>query len=158
SIVNPGADRIKGTADDVLLPSRFNVPPQFIPAGARLTPPESYGFVSGIMPTAQSRGIGTLPGGIPIYKNGQLVGGIGVVFPGATGFATAENSGLSFTFTPALPDRSLEAEYIAYAAVGGSRGAGLSIGTLGGVPPLPGFDLPFGRIDLVGVTLDIFGP
>ena len=23
---------------------------------------------------------------------------------------------------------------------------------------MPGFDLPFGRIDLVGITLDIFGP
>jgi uncharacterized protein GlcG (DUF336 family) len=27
-----------------------------------------------------------------------------------------------------------------------------------GVPALPGFDLPFGRIDLAGITLDIFGP
>src|SRR5262249_32814480 len=56
------------------------------------------------------------------------------------------------------PDRSLEAEYIAFAAAGGSLGAGAPIGALGGVGPLPGFDLPFGRIDLVGVTLDIYGP
>ncbi len=26
------------------------------------------------------------------------------------------------------------------------------------MPALPGFDLPFGRIDLVGITLDIYGP
>src|SRR5262249_20076080 len=74
------------------------------------------------------------------------------------GFASEENSSLSVTFDPSKRDRSEEAEYIAFAAVGGSSAAGFSIGTLGGVPPLPDFDLPFGRIDLVGITLDIFGP
>jgi len=34
----------------------------------------------------QSRGIGTLPGGIPLYFRGALVGGIGVFFPGADRF------------------------------------------------------------------------
>jgi uncharacterized protein GlcG (DUF336 family) len=162
SIVHPGPDRIKGTADDAPLPNRFNVAEEFIPGSIpleqRLTPPESYGFASGRMPEAQSRGIGTLPGGIPLFKQGIVVGGIGVFFPGATGFATEENSSLSTTFNPAKPDRSLEAEYIAFAAAGGSSGAGAPIGALAGVGALPGFDLPFGRIDLVGITVDIYGP
>src|SRR5207253_2548447 len=84
SIVHPGPDHIKGTADDIVLRSRFDADQAFIPPGVSLVPPESYGFVSGLMPNAQSRGIATLPGGIPVYKNGQLVGGIGVFFPGAT--------------------------------------------------------------------------
>ena len=96
SIVSPGPDHIRGTADDIVLPSRFNVDPAFIPPGKNLPPPESYGFLSGLLPSAQSRGIGTLPGGIPLYQERkQLVGGIGVFFPGTTGFATEENSDLN---------------------------------------------------------------
>lgn len=170
---HPGNDRIKGTADDVPLPNRFNVPDAFIPAqilasGTQLAPPDSYGFASGIVSVlgAQSRGIATLPGGIPIYKQGVLVGGIGVFFPGETGFATEENSALNDPgfYDPTKRDRSMEAEYIAYAAVGGSRGrlgdiVGIPVGTLGGIPPCPGITpLPVGRIDLVGITLDLFGP
>jgi uncharacterized protein GlcG (DUF336 family) len=158
SIIHPGADHIKGTADDITLPGRFNVAPAFVPQGKQLTPPESYGFLSGIFPSAQARGIGTLPGGIPIYKNGAMVGGIGVFFPGRTGLASEENSRLSVTFDPNRPDRSLEAEFIATAAVGGSSGAGARVGALGGVEPPAGFDIPFGRIDLVGITLDVIGP
>jgi uncharacterized protein GlcG (DUF336 family) len=160
--INPGPDGILGTPDDIVLPNRFNVPNAFVPADVRavggLAPPNSYGFVSGLMPTAQSRGIGTLPGGVPIVEEGAVVGGIGVFFPGRTGFASEENSSLSSNYNPFQPDLSLEAEYIAFAAVGGSSGAGLSIGPLGGVAPLPGFDLPFGRIDLQGITLPLFGP
>jgi uncharacterized protein GlcG (DUF336 family) len=115
--------------------------------------------VTGIDPTAQSRGIGTLPGGIPLFENGTLVGGIGVFFPGTTGFATEENSKLNDAgfFDPTKPDRSEEAEFMAFAAAGGSPAAGVPIGSINGVPALPGFALPFGRIDLVGVTLDLFG-
>ena len=47
---------------------------------------------------------------------------------------------------------------MAFAAAGGSTAAGFPVGALGGVPPLPGFDIPFGRIDLVGITLDVIGP
>jgi uncharacterized protein GlcG (DUF336 family) len=169
SIVHPGPDRIKGTGDDVMLPARFNVDPAFVPAGAELTPPESYGFISGIFPDAQARGIATLPGGIPIYKRTETggldqVGGIGVFFPGRTGFATEENSALNVNFDPSRPDRSFEAEYIAFAALGGVVGPTLGnfpVGTLGGVPQCPGISLPSippNRIDLVGITLDIFGP
>ena len=78
SICHPGANRIRegcapGT-DDILLPNRFNIDPRFIPSGQEIDPPESYGFVSGLLSTAQSRGIATLPGGIPIYKD--LAGGV----------------------------------------------------------------------------------
>jgi uncharacterized protein GlcG (DUF336 family) len=159
----PGPDGIKGTADDVRLDQRFNIDPAFVPAGQSLVPPDSYGFLSGLLTGAQSRGVATLPGGIPIFKNGQVVGGIGVFFPGKTGYATEENSSLSTTYNPALPDRSLEAEWMAFAALGGTRVAVgtanlFPVGDLGGVALPAGFGLPAGRIDLVGIQLDVFGP
>lgn len=167
SLVHAGADGIKGTPDDLALASRFNVSPAYIPSGQELAVPESYGVQSDRLPTAQSRGIATLPGGIPLYKKdsrGQfvLVGGIGVFFPGPDGFATFEQG-----FVPGVGqtelDRTnapkvLEAEWIAFAAAGGSAIAGASVGALGGVPPVAGYDLPAGRIDLVGITLEVFGP
>ena len=154
--------------DTSLTPSglRFNIDPAFVPAGQTpLVAPNSYGLISGLEPTAKPRGIGTLPGGVPIYVNNQVVGGIGVFFPGATGYADEENSSLSSNYTPAKPDRSLEAEYIAYAAVGGLPQFGKGVGTIAGIPPvadvtLAPTNLPPGqalRIDLVGITLDIFG-
>ena len=154
---HPGNDRIKGTADDVRLAERFNIDPAFVPAGQALSPPDSFGFESGLLPGAQSRGIATLPGGVPIFKNGRVVGGVGVFFPGDTGFASEENSALDSGHNPNLPDRSLEAEWAAFAAVGG-YGSVSPVGDLGGVPLPAGFGLPFGRIDLVGITLDIVGP
>jgi uncharacterized protein GlcG (DUF336 family) len=150
SIIHPGPDGVKGSVNDIQLPNRFNVPDAFIPASIpfneRLQPPESYGFLSGIDPTAQARGIGTLPGGLPIYGKdasgmSHVVGGIGVFFPGATGFASAENSSLSTTFNPALRDRSLEAEFMAFMAVGGTIPANINL-----------------PLTLVGITLDTIGP
>ena len=151
--------------DGVTLAERFNADPAFVPAGQNLPSPNSYGYVSGLEPNAQPRGIGTLPGGVPIYEHVdpndpnsplELVGGIGVFFPGTTGYATEENSSLS-----------LQAEAIALAAVGGSStlsSPDLPAGSfyfankpLGGVT-VPQFDLPSGQINLVGITLDIFGP
>lgn len=170
SLIHPGADRIKGTADDYDLTQvnaaigrplgggRFNIDNRFVPAGRDLTAPESFGATSGLRPNAASRGIATLPGGIPLYKNGKLVGGIGVFFPGSTGYASEENSALSALHDPTLPDRSFESEFIAFVAAGGSSAAGFGFAQVDGAPALPGFDLPFGRIDLVGITLDIFGP
>jgi uncharacterized protein GlcG (DUF336 family) len=150
---------------------RFNVPDQFIPLGQGLPEPDSYGVVSGTMPGARPRGIGTLPGGIPIYKDGSVVGGIGVFFPGTTGYADAENSALSANYDPTKPDRSLEAELIAFTAVGGSPNASSPShpagtfdfrGAIGNAPALPaGFGIFLkgsGEINLVGITLDIFGP
>jgi len=148
--------------------TRFNVPESDIPKGGNLVAPESYGQVTGILPTAQARGIATLPGGVPLYKNepdGEkpaLVGGIGVFFPGTTGFATAENSKLntSLVRNPHKLDLSAVAEYMAFAAAGGSPQAGFSLlGPIGNAPALTGFfGEPFGRIDLAGITLNLFGP
>jgi uncharacterized protein GlcG (DUF336 family) len=183
SIENPGPDRIKGTADDIILPSRFNVDPAFIPAGVVLSAPESYGYVTGLLDNpaiqlatssggtqaanpAQARGIATLPGGIPIIAinktNGRtqpvVLGGIGVFFPGKTGYATEENSNLNGAgfYDPSKPDRALEAEFIAFKAVGGSKSAGVPFGPAP-FGTIPGYTLPFGRIDLVGITLDLVG-
>ena len=86
--------------------------------------------------------MGTLPGGIPLYKNGILVGGIGVFFPGPNGYATYEQG-----FVPNIGQTSLqrtnaplelEAEWIAFAAAGGSSGAHASVGALSGIPPVSG--------------------
>jgi uncharacterized protein GlcG (DUF336 family) len=166
SFLHPGADRVKGTADDIPLINRFNINSMFIPPGQAIQAPLSYGET--ILTAAQqrnpafnhfqSRGIATLPGGIPLYEYGTLVGGIGVFFPGTTGFATEENSSLSQLFDPAKPDRTLEAEFMGLAAEGGSSQLGIVVGTLGNVPALPGFDFPAPRIDLVGITLDVVGP
>ena len=159
---------IESTNRDSISPvtgTRFNVPSQYIPAGGNLVAPESYGQVTGILPTAQSRGIATLPGGVPLYKkqpNGKfaVVGGIGVFFPGTTGYATEENSKLN---TPLLHDKHKpisrrSAEYMAFVAAGGSSQAGVPFnGSINGAPALPNFTEPFGRIDLAGITLNIFG-
>ncbi|MFO0870092.1 MAG: hypothetical protein U0935_14270 [Pirellulales bacterium] len=180
SLLLPGADGVKGI-DDIELTERFNIDPAYLAPGAALYAPESYGYESQRLPYAQARGLATLPGGIPIYKvvEGQtlptMVGGIGVFFPGPDGYATYEQGFVHADLRPGhVPQtndqrlnapRVLEAEWIAYAAVGGirffnptSRYGDGSVGTLAGVPPLPNFGLPFGRIDLVGITLEIFGP
>ena len=97
---------------------------------------------------------------MPLYKNGVEVGGIGVFFPGTTGYATEENSKLNtpLLVQPAKPDLSEVAEYMAFVAAGGSKAAGVPLnGPINGAPALPGFTLPFGRIDLAGITLDMFG-
>ncbi len=184
SLLHPGLDGRRGTADDILLDYRFNIDPNNVPAGQEIEPPESYGGQSGLMPTAQSRGIGTLPGGIPLYKNGCHVGGIGVFFPGTDGFASHEQGftsdvtseffhagagplGASGSTADALgaeyfrtnSDRVLEAEWIAFAAAGGSPDAGVAVGDLPGAPlPVGIVGLPFGRLDLVGIRLEVFGP
>lgn len=170
SLVHPGEDTIKGTDDDALLPQRFNIDPEHLADDVNLPAPESYGFQSGRMVFAQARGIATLPGGIPLYKDGMLVGGIGVFFPGPDGYATHEQG---FTALPLNPSESavfeaervrtnaaqvLESEWIAFAAMGGSSAAGASVGSLDGIDPLDGFDLPFGRLDLGGITLEVVGP
>ncbi len=163
SYLNPGLDHVKGTADDLALTTRFNAP---FAAGKNISAPLSYGealLTAGQQQDPnfdhyQSRGIATLPGGVPLYEYGTLVGGIGVFFPGRTGFATEENSSLSQLYNPNKPDRTLEAEFMGLAAEGGSSQLNLRVGSLGGVAPLPGFDFPAPRIDLVAITLDVIGP
>lgn len=163
SLNHPNREGIKTNNPALQLPSRFNVPLQYIPPGKNMSPPESYGYVSGLYPLAQARGIATLPGGVPLFRRvgNQFfeIGGIGVFFPGTTGYATEENSKLNDggLYNPAKRDRSMEAEFMAFAAAGGSKQAGVPVGALGGVPTPSGLDIPFGRIDLVGLTLDTFG-
>ena len=180
-LVNPGPSGILNTpgdaalgandgaynpGDNVGLPNAYDIDPADIPAGTVFTTNLSY-YDTLLSPADQSnpnvaqvasRGIGTLPGGIPIYEDGILVGGIGVFFPGTTGFASAENSSLSAGYNPKLPDLSLEAEYIALAAVGGSSAAGFPVGKINGVAPLQGVTLPSPNISLGGITLNTVGP
>ena len=52
---------IESTNRDSISPTtgtRFNVPSKYIPAGGNLVAPESYGQVTGILPTAQCAGLG----------------------------------------------------------------------------------------------------
>ena len=189
SIVHAGLDSIRETTDpkvvtdpanavisgdDILLPGRFNA--TFIP-GQEIDAPESYGFVSGRMVNAQSRGIATLPGGIPLYDGADVVGGIGVFFPGTVdpdgagpgrigdatfeqGFVAGKNqTEAQRTNAPKV----LEAEWIAFAAAGGSSNAGAKVGAITDangvvVPAVSRLSYPFGRIDLVGITLQLIGP
>ena len=187
SIVHPGMNSIHETTDptltvisgdDILLTGRFNATYE---PGKDLEAPESYGFTSARLMTAQSRGIATLPGGIPLYRGLDVVGGIGVFFPGtvdADGAAGPQQLGdatFEQGFVPGIKQseaqrtnapKVLEAEYIALAAAGGAKFGGLSakdqIGAItdadGNVLAAVPFVLPFGRIDLVGITLQIIGP
>ncbi len=177
-VLGAGADNLLGTADD----TAYNVAaPNLAVAAAAVPSSPSYGVVTGLDATAQSRGIATLPGGIPLYKTDPatklpfLVGGIGVFFPGPNGYATyeqrfqpvgnpanevkAENSRLN-------SDLTLEAEWMAFAAAGGTTVAApqlksllFPVGSLGpNAAPVPGYGLPLGNLNLVGVTLDVYGP
>jgi uncharacterized protein GlcG (DUF336 family) len=149
--------------DTITSPGRFNVAE---PAG--LNAPISYGEASGVLPSTQPRGIGTLPGGVPIYEQvggvSYCIGGIGVFFPGPNGYASYEQNNLPGTGqTQAQRENSQldqEAEWMAFAAVGGSAGAGLSVGAINGAAALPAsFNIPFspGGISLAGITVDDFG-
>jgi hypothetical protein len=153
SIFAVGLDNIRGAnngaaaGDDIRLMERFNVNPAFIPdriktpgatndpfgRATRLTTMTSYGEASGTLPHATPRGLGTAPGGIPMYKVNPATGGlvqvgaIGVFYPGTTGFATEENSDLNSNFDPNRPDRALESEFVAFVALGGSSSANLRV-------------------------------
>jgi uncharacterized protein GlcG (DUF336 family) len=190
SKLHAGIDNRKGTTDDITLNHRFNADPTFIPSGGlefMQLWPESYGFQAGTAVESQSRGIGTLPGGVPLYKRVtqrdgspstttpgiNLVGGIGVFFPGPDGYATYEQGFVHANFRGGVPqseyernnaDRALEAEFIALATAANGTMVGRSafVRDLSeferGAPRLTNFVLPTGRIDLVGITLEIYGP
>lgn len=168
SLIHPGDNAIRenGGGDDVPLAMRFGADfdtNQDVPA------PESYGFVSGSAPTEQSRGIATLPGGVGLYQTDpssvskiRLVGGIGVFFPGPNGMATFEQDFQTADQRKAAHKKAQttnerlnaplvqQAEYMAVAAAGG-------VGTIAGIPLPANYVLPTGRIDLAGITLEIYG-
>ena len=169
SLIHAGVNGIRenGAGDDIVLSSRFDA--DFIP-GQEILTPESWGFASGLAPTQQSRGVATLPGGIPLFADSNmdgfgdtLVGGIGVFFPGPDGFATHEQgfvAGIGQTeYERTNAPLALEAEYIAFVAAGGSQGAAAAeCDPPAAVFPGSRFDLPFGNITLVGIELEIVGP
>ncbi len=192
SSTHPGFDGIKGFGgDDVSLSRRFNVNPAFVATAAtdymKLFP-ESYGTQSGILGRAQSRGIATLPGGIPLYRQiknaaGQvmrvdLIGGVGVFFPGPNGFAsyeqgfehsavrTANNLAPQSETDRLNASRVLEAEFIAFFTAGGTTFGPnatpvenlIPAPLKASIPDVPDIRGISGRIDLVGITLEIFGP
>jgi uncharacterized protein GlcG (DUF336 family) len=151
------------SANGIPLTYAYNINPAYTSPNNMLYALQSYGAVTNTLPSAQDRGIATLPGGIPIVQNGKAIGGIGVFFPGTTGFATAENSVLSSGYNPNEPDYSQIAEWMAFAAVGGfSQAIGNApvtpIGLNYGVAPnLPGFGLTDGTITLMGIMLPLVG-
>ena len=101
----------------------------------RFLPPYAYGVQSGLSTGDIDRGIGTLPGGMGIFKKDPtlnnrpvLVGGIGVFFPGELGYSDSEQA-----FNPNIKQSTLqrensqlalEAEWMAFAAIGGSSAVG----------------------------------
>jgi uncharacterized protein GlcG (DUF336 family) len=196
SSIHPGPDGIKGFGgDDITLSNRFNVNPAFVANKAQEYMklfPESYGLQSGMFTTAQSRGIATLPGGVPLYRQVDidptdkvklfpvLVGGVGVFFPGKDGYATFEQGFQNESTRGSLgrqkeierlnAPKVLEAEFIAYFTAGGTtlgpnRTPVINEPNLpvdpsinGKAEIVPGIRGISGRIDLVGITLEIFGP
>jgi uncharacterized protein GlcG (DUF336 family) len=190
SSIHPGPDGIKGFGgDDITLSNRFNVNPAFVANKAQdymKLFPESYGLQSGMFTTAQSRGIATLPGGVPLYRQVDidptdkvklfpvLVGGVGVFFPGDDGYATFEqgfehqdvrakrNLKPQMEIERLNAPKVLEAEFIAYFTAGGTslgpNNRPITTAVNGDAPRVPGIEGISGRIDLVGITLEIFGP
>ena len=130
-------------------------------AGAALPNTEAFAQVTGFDPAAQSRGIATLPGGIPLFKNGVLVGGIGVFFPGSHGYATYEqnfhpvanpndpNAEFQAEYNRTNAPLVLEAEWMAFAATGGINGA----------VPIPPLFRPFAATKVRALAIyDVFFP
>ncbi len=163
--------------DSTIIPGRdrFNIDPANVPAGQTLVTPISYGTDAGILGDSQNRGIATLPGGLPIFRDTNadgdpdtLIGGIGVFFPGPDGYATHEQGFVAgagqTTLQRTNSNRELEAEFIALAALGGSREASVGcftntvVGTLNGIAPVSDINLPFGFLTLNGVGLEVVGP
>ena len=175
SIRPPGADAASGARPTTSpLPEPLQHPdrvhPDDIPADRQpLAPPDSYGFVSGLAPDGPGPRHRHPAGRHPdLHKKRRQASSAASASssPARPGTPTEENSSLNdANYDPTKPDRSLEAEYIAFAAVGGttSRIHGRRAKSPGRHPRRRrpagrARSPPFGRIDLVGITLDIFGP
>jgi uncharacterized protein GlcG (DUF336 family) len=167
-LTGPGADMVFGTADDDV----YGIPAAQRYQTKQIPIPYSYAQQINAVANASdsnNRGIATLPGGIPLYKTQDgktaLVGGIGVFYPGSDGFSDYEQGFSSSTLNKTAIQRensklALDAEWVAFAATGGSSGVNARVGTLAGIPPVKGFDLPLSsnvRIFLAGISLDQVG-
>ena len=159
----PAPTASRAPADDIPLPQPVQHRPGVRPGRARsCSPPESYGFASG--PAARRPSRAASPrcrAASRSTRTAQLVGGIGVFFPGTTGFATEENSALEHDVRP---DASPTARWRPSSSPSPPSAAA----------PAAGFPVGDARrrrrrcrastcrcraaIDLVGITLDIFGP
>ncbi len=136
--------------------------PELHSAGAGDQRAESYGFVTGILPSRPVARESPRCRGHPSLQERNPGRWDRRVLSRANRVRHRENSSLNDAgfFDPTKPDRSLEAEYAAFVAAGGSKPAGVSfnnarINNKLGLPTFPAgsnFDLPFGRIDLVGIT------
>lgn len=168
AIEHTNRDRFDHTRAGGRKKNRFNAP--FDSNAKRIFAPKSYGQVTGIAKKQKPRGIGTLPGGVPIYADTNmdgvgdtLVGGVGVFFPGPDGFATHEQG-----FVPGIGQtekertnapKVLEAELMAAIAAGGSV-----LGAAASKRPVLAqtgdrFDIPFSEgLTLVGINLEVIGP
>jgi uncharacterized protein GlcG (DUF336 family) len=147
---------------------------------ALMDAPESFGVISGLLPNASARGIATLPGGVPLFRDSDgdgvgdtLLGGVGTFFPGPSGFATYEQTfdpatGLLTPLEDQLTERErlnaplvLESELISVVAAGLSQQAveaglrlpaGIDVGLDG-----QDLDIPFDTLSLVGINLEVIG-
>ncbi|MEQ9379854.1 MAG: heme-binding protein, partial [Pirellulales bacterium] len=180
SLIHPGADHLRGTADDIPLTTRFDIDPTYVAPGQEILAPESYAYEFNLedpnfLPSAQARGIATLPGGIPLATidsigNQHVVGGIGVFFPGPNAYASYEQNYVA-GYVQSENDRTnaprvLEAEWIAYATSAAASGTlppdlQSQFNTMGldnsyFFPPVD--ILLRTRLDLVGITLEVIGP
>jgi uncharacterized protein GlcG (DUF336 family) len=111
----------------------------------------SYGQQTGQNPLETSRGIGTMPGGLPIYRAGtnSLIAGIGAFFPGPNGFASFEQ-GFIPSASQTRQDRfnaplALESELIVFETL-------FVPGRLNGVARPAVSGAPQGIINLAGIS------
>ncbi len=142
---------------------------------------QSYGQQVGTAPNETSRGIGTLPGGLPVYRadSNQLIAGIGAFFPGPFGYASFEQG-----FVPVASQTQqqrfnaplvLEAELIVFQTLfvptpiggvprPGIAGAPQEIINLARLSPSQSLQTQVdrinaaARINLGGIALQSFGP
>ena len=147
SIISPGPDRIRGTADDIAAARPVQRRPgRSCPPGQDDPPRRSRTASSpACCPTAQSRGIATLPGRHPDLQERPAWSAASASSSRADRLRhRGELASRRRLFDPTKPDRSLEAEFIAFAAAGGQQGGGRRVqharrnGARPAVVPAPG--------------------
>jgi uncharacterized protein GlcG (DUF336 family) len=143
--------------------------------GKTVTDRSSYAGQIGTPGAPVSRGIATMPGGLAIYRAGtnEVIGGIGVFFPGPNGYADFEQGfvpSAAQTRTDRLnAPKALEAEVIALKTLLNAGDLGLALapqllisraGVSAGLPQqtLVTRINTAARIDLGGIALQSFGP